>query len=309
MEPTAIPGREPGVELLGLLRPYVRQCGDERRGAWRLGGRRLLDHLVVYIAEGRGRFRIAGVEHAASPGALFWIPPDTDHEMEGFAPGMTCPYVHLDLAYRDPASHWDFVVPPGMRDLSGLEALRDPPLNHPLLAGLAGAIPGPGTERVGKLIRRICQEAHRAQPFTALRLSGLALELIAEVLALRRGGGDPHCAGLEAAAQTLAQELRAPVTQAAAVAGLGASRFRDLFRRQFGIDPRTFQKRARIQKAKELMVAGDLRLHEIARRCGFATAQALAKAFRAEEGLTPSDYRTCRPARIAVEGRMMTYRR
>ncbi|HOX08472.1 MAG TPA: AraC family ligand binding domain-containing protein, partial [Planctomycetota bacterium] len=71
--------REPWGELLMTLRPYVRHSGDHRRPAWRIRSRKLLDFLLVYIADGTGRFIIDGVEYDARPGDLFWIPPDTAH--------------------------------------------------------------------------------------------------------------------------------------------------------------------------------------------------------------------------------------
>ena len=74
--------------ILDWIRPYVRQCGDQRRPPWKLEDRCLLDFLLVYIAEGTGLFVIDGVRYDVAPGELYWIPPRTVHHMEGYPPSM-----------------------------------------------------------------------------------------------------------------------------------------------------------------------------------------------------------------------------
>ncbi|MBN8526735.1 MAG: AraC family ligand binding domain-containing protein, partial [Planctomycetes bacterium] len=140
-------GAAPSTDLLQMLRPFVRHCGDERRPAWRLRRRRLLDHLVVFIADGRGRFEIGPETIPVRPGDLLWIPPDTDHEMEGFAPGMNCPYLHGDLAYRPGVGDWDFSIPGGTTDLARHAHLMHPILRHPALDGLPGLHRGQAARR------------------------------------------------------------------------------------------------------------------------------------------------------------------
>jgi LacI family transcriptional regulator len=49
--------------------------------------------------------------------------------------------------------------------------------------------------------------------------------------------------------------------------------------------------RARVNEAKELLSATDLKISQVARRSGFSTPQRLAVVFRRLEGLTPNAYR------------------
>jgi AraC-like DNA-binding protein len=307
-----IPGDRPDIALLADLRPYVRHCGDERRGAWRMGERRLLDHLIVHIADGRGRFTVADATYAVEPGDVVWIPPDTLHSMEGFAPGMSCPYLHGDLVYRGAVSHWDFSIKPGTTDLSAFAPLMHPPLAHPALTSLPGLHRGPAARRAGELVREICREAVRGQPMALLNMSALFLSVVAELLRGRAtvaAGSDVHLPMLEQAADRLRQlGERAAVGDLAAAAGLSPSRFRELFARHFGSSPRAYGRRARIRRAKELLIASPLSIGEVARRTGFADVHAFSKAFRAIEGVAPSSYRSCAPdASIRVEGRRVPY--
>jgi AraC-like DNA-binding protein len=246
-----------------------------------------------------------------APGDVLWIPPDTLHEMEGFAPGMTCPYVHGDLVYRPGASHWDFTIPGGTTDLTAFAPLMHPPLVHPALAGLPGLHRGPAARRAVELLREVCREAARGLPHARLRLSGLFIELIAELLRGRVSAAirDAHLPLLEDAAARL-QRLgeRARIADLADAAGLSPSRFRELFARHFGASPRSYGRAARIRRGKELLVASPLSITEVARRIGFADVHAFSKAFRSVEGVPPSDYRRCGPsAAVRVDGRRSPY--
>ncbi len=306
-----IPGLQPDVVLLTLLRPYVRHCGDEPRSAWHIAERRLLDHLVVGIASGRGRFRIADEVFAVVPGDVVWIPPDTIHEMEGFAPGMTCPYIHTDLAYRPETSHWDFTIPGGTTDLGALAPLMHPPWAHPALTVLPGLHRGPAARRCVDLLSEICREAARGLPHAQLRMAGLTTTLVAELLRGRSavGSASSHLPLLEEAAARLRRlGERARVADLADAAGLSTSRFRALFAQHFGLSPRSYGRVARIRRAKELLIASPLSVGEVARRVGFADLHAFSKAFRSYEGMPPSAYRRCgAQAAIRVEGRRAPY--
>jgi len=283
-------------ELLTLLKPYVRHCGDHRRPAWCIEGRRLLDYLLVFIAEGRGRFEVDGSGYDAEPGDLFWIPPGVVHYMEGYPPTMDCPFVHFDLLYRPGHSHWEWNVPGGTMELSGFGRRNHPQLAHPLLDSLAGRIRAYNNARVGGLIREIVAEHRRAQPHCELRLAGLLLEIVAEILRGQEGlvgNYDEHVPLLEEAAAYIRENCRRAlkVEDMAAYCELSPSHFRSLFGRHFGCSPRSYLRRARVMRAKEMMIGSPLNFTEIAGRCGFASVHSFSRAFRAEEGISPSEYR------------------
>lgn len=309
--PSTIPGMQAGVELLAMLRPYVRHCGDEPRAAWRMDTRCLLDHLVVGIASGRGSFVVGGETIAVVPGDVVWIAPGVPHALEGFAPAMTSPYLHGDLCYRPQVSHWDFTIPGGMTDLAAFAPLMHPPLLHPELDRLPGLHRGPAARRAIELLREVCREAARGLPHAQLRMSGLFTELIAELLRGRAASavGDAHLPLLEDAAARLRKlGERARISDLADAAGLSPSRFRELFARHFGASPRSYGRLARIRRAKELLIGSPLSIAEVASRTGFADVHAFSKAFRASEGQPPSAYRRCgSQAAIRVDGRRAPY--
>jgi AraC-like DNA-binding protein len=67
--------------------------------------------------------------------------------------------------------------------------------------------------------------------------------------------------------------------------------FATLFRRATGEPPLRYVTRYRLQRARDLLLASDYPLGEIARRTGFYDAPHLSRAFAASEGVPPGHYR------------------
>ncbi|MEU8898488.1 DJ-1/PfpI family protein [Nocardia sp. NPDC048505] len=76
-----------------------------------------------------------------------------------------------------------------------------------------------------------------------------------------------------------------------AVAGLGERQLTRLFVREIGETPGRYVRRARADAAARLLTSTGLRLEEIARRCGYTSAETLRQAFTARFGRSPSAYR------------------
>lgn len=309
-----IPGAGGGADLIAQLRPYLRHCGHEYRRPWRIDSRKLLDYLLVYIASGHGTFEVAGITTRAEPGDLFWIPPDTPHAMDSDSPCMELAYVHFDLIYQPGRSHWDFSIPGGMLDLGELSALMHEPLPDARLSGLCGRLHNYNNERIGHLLKEISAEAVRAQPYGSLRTSGLLLEVVAEILRGQQGmsqGISAHIPILEEAAATIQHQCHTPVSidRVARQHGFSPSHFRQLFRKHYNCPPRSYLRQARIGKACRLMMASSKTLSEIAEEVGFNSVHSLSKAFREEEGITPSEYRRAGQTYTHVSGRHTAYPR
>ena len=67
--------------------------------------------------------------------------------------------------------------------------------------------------------------------------------------------------------------------------------FRRIFLRFFGAPPSRYIASLRIRRAGELLLQGDMTIAQIARETGYRSAAYFSRAFRAETGLTPSQYR------------------
>lgn len=66
---------------------------------------------------------------------------------------------------------------------------------------------------------------------------------------------------------------------------------RHLFKEYAGQSPMRFILRARVEKARELLAQGDLRIGEIAEQCGFENIYYFSRFFRKATGETPSEFR------------------
>jgi len=89
------------------------------------------------------------------------------------------------------------------------------------------------------------------------------------------------------------EHLRHPLgpDDLATIAGLSRSQFNRQFRQWSGMSAMRFVKRARIIRARTLLEDDRLAIKEVAAMAGFHDAYQFSKAFRQEDGLSPSEYR------------------
>ncbi len=86
---------------------------------------------------------------------------------------------------------------------------------------------------------------------------------------------------------------REPITVSglAEMLSLSRSYFSRLYHQETGQTVQDFLFQCRLTAAKQLLRESDLSIEEIALFCGFRTAPAFSKTFRAHEGLSPAHYR------------------
>lgn len=79
--------------------------------------------------------------------------------------------------------------------------------------------------------------------------------------------------------------------QLAAQVDLSPFHFARAFKQSTGVPPHRYQTTLRLARAKALLEVSDISVTEIALKVGYESSQALARLFRREVGLSPSDYR------------------
>lgn len=75
------------------------------------------------------------------------------------------------------------------------------------------------------------------------------------------------------------------------VANLSSRHFLRLFKESTGLSPHQYVVRARVRKARALLVDDDLALGQVAKECGFAHQQHLSRCFNRLVGTSPGRYR------------------
>jgi AraC-like DNA-binding protein len=81
------------------------------------------------------------------------------------------------------------------------------------------------------------------------------------------------------------------ISEVADRCGLSGSYFSRAFKRETGLTPHQWLIRRRIERAKELLRGGDVRLAEIAQICGFVDQSHFARVFVKSEGSSPGRWR------------------
>ena len=84
------------------------------------------------------------------------------------------------------------------------------------------------------------------------------------------------------------------VSELAAHAGLSRARFSMEFKQIYGIPPAKFVMRKRLERVRHLLLETDRTLDDIAAESGFHDAFHLSKAFKAETGMPPRNFRLSR---------------
>ena len=303
MDNHAIPGELPhnapavvSQKRLMALHPYVREAQETLRPTWHLQPRKLFDFLLVNVLEGTGEFAIGNKLYAAGAGDLFWIPPDTLHEMRGDAPGNLLQYIHFDLIYDPQRSHWSARIPGGTTDLSAWPERMHPPVDDPIIGTWCGKLEGFNPAHVSELLRRIILEYNRTQ-VSNLPVAGMTLQLIGHLIGSRHNDSlldSHHVRTIENAMQQiqLHSEDKLNIETLARQHGLSSTHFRRLFREHFNQSPLAAHLDAKMRTACDFLIYSDLNISEIANQLGFTNVHNFSRAFRKAIGQPPSAYRS-----------------
>ena len=106
-----------------------------------------------------------------------------------------------------------------------------------------------------------------------------------------RGGLTP--ARLRRVAELVHAKIEEELTldEMAEEAGLSTAHFSQTFRKSTGKSPHQFVLNHRVERAKRMLRAADMRILDVAVACGFKTQQHFARVFRQLCGASPTEYR------------------
>lgn len=230
---------------------------------------------VATVLQGHGAVeRPDAAPRRISAGDTVVVPPGTVHafrDRPGHALSLIVLCVRPDVARAAPRERFR-VVPAGAR---GRETLR--------------------------LLRRLFVEQSLDRPACGTMMTGLALELLAELSSARPVPGPP-VGTPEARVRAYARDLEhrfhevETIDAAASRLGLGRRTFTRLFRRATG---RTWLDRIhelRLRHARTLLLQQDRTVLWIALECGFGDVSTFHRVFRAAEGISPAAWREARTA-------------
>ncbi len=226
--------------------------------------KRISEHYEISLyLEGTGRLSIRGAEHPLGRGAVRFTPPGV---ILSSTPDYRCITVYFDLS------------PQGL------------PCRNPILEGIPEFFETDCSQL--PLFRQLL-EAYGSESLTApLRMNQLILSILAtfyEETRSREGYSD--------AVNRCIRYLRGHFSENITLETLGALtgysglHLMRLFNRETGRSPHKWLTAIRLLEARKLLEETDLKLEEVASRCGFGSVSHFKQLFRQASGCTPGQYR------------------
>lgn len=285
--------RLPGNELKELcMAGYWNAPGQQD---WGLGWHCNEGLEIGYVSAGRLPFSVGAKSLTVGPGELTITRPWQRHRVgDPNVPACHYSWVILDVGMRRPNQAWQWpkwlLFPKsGLERLTETLRQNEDPVWH-------------GDRRIGDCFSRFDEIVARGVGDTNLaRLKIVINELIlllAELLESRNPQLDASLSGSERTVrlflESLTRRLDEPWTldSMADACGLGRSQFSTLCRKITNLTPIIHLAQMRMENAAALLSANpEMKVTEIAFRCGYQSSQYFAKAFREYHGLTSSEYR------------------
>lgn len=155
--------------------------------------------------------------------------------------------------------------------------------------------------RLGALVAAVNVERVAGFPSERLFLDSIEQALAVALVndyAVRRPSARIYRGGLTAARLRRVTELvhsrmdsDLGLEEMAGAAGLSVTHFSQMFRESTGQSPHQFVLRRRVERAKEMLRAAEMRVLDVAVACGFKSQQHFAQVFRDVCRVSPTEYR------------------
>ena len=232
-----------------------------------------LDSQILYIQKGRGLFEIEGTAFEAVSGQVVLIPAHAPHRYT---------YDHR----QDCTVYWVHCTGYGMPDM--IDAL---------LSGGGFCIAVGQSRHMVDLFQRITMEFQRKDAQYEGICSGMLQELLHYILrkkaTLEEAAHRRRDDRIDRVVTLMHEQYMYPWTmkELADRANLCPSRFIHLFTETQHVSPGRFLGKIRMDNARELLCDDNLSIGDVSRMVGFQSLQYFCRAFRAETGMSPSEYR------------------
>ena len=224
--------------------------------------------LVMYVARGSGYWSSGGQEIPVPEGSLLFLDCYRPH-CYGTRSGWEIYWLHFDGVLARP--YFETFAADGAFLMQSDAAVC--------------------VRSVRKIFESFDRRCPVSEPMISKRindlLTGAILALQQEKKQLKRLGA------IDESVQFIAEHVEQPLTleQLAASVSLSPFYFARLFKQETGFPPHEYIVRARVDKAKYLLISTSLPLKEIACRCGFGNECSFSTLFKKMSGCTPRGYR------------------
>lgn len=169
------------------------------------------------------------------------------------------------------------------------------------LKQLGSFLDGPAHQQggpAGDVMLRLHNEFHHDDPVSPLAVEGLTLELLTHFYRTGKPTARAVPQWLHEVRDLMHDQFAAKLElkHLAEAAGVHPVYFIQVFRKHFDCTPGSYQRRLRVEAAKQHLLKADLVLSEIALRVGFVDQSHFTRTFKQHTGVTPAAFR--RMARV-----------
>ena len=289
------------TEALCTRGPYsvfIHSADDTpRRRDWRMPHRRLEYWLLVTSLDGEERIRVDGLDYDVPAGGSYVIQPGALHDL-GSQRGNIPVWAHVDLLFDPRRGEPRHFAGPYDSELGDRTRHLQPDAQRLFGVDLPVLVPAPLDAAFREEFPALVRDSRAGLPGRLLAEARLAV-LLARLVGLvweRQVGTRPDddLDRLTRAEAVARQRLDTGfgLDAFAAAAGLGRSRFCQLYARLRGEPPGAFLRRERQVRAESLLRSTDLPLAQIANLVGYRDATVFVRAFRRARGVTPGAWRS-----------------
>lgn len=250
---------------------------------------------MVYIKKGTASFCISGEDVSLSPHNIVIIKPRQWHKFE--VKSSSCEFIVLNFSFAQNKKNGDLQEETGghldLEDfIDNVRELEKKPcitLN-----------PGPKNEIIN-ILRRILRERDKKEDWNEFLIYLLVLELFVYISRTIRQEWEEStrcrsmnlAESLSSAREYIMSNYDKEISlgDVAKYVFLSESYFAHSFKDRFGISPKSFILKTRIDAAKEMLTKTDMKISDIAVSVGFLSQQRFNDIFKKSESMTPLKFR------------------
>jgi len=238
--------------------------------------------ILIYCVKGGGWCELGGQLHTVRPGDLLVLPPAVPHTYGA----------HISTPWT---IHWAHAAGANLREY----------LNELGVSAQAPLVWMGEDLELARLFNEVVKALEHGASFPdLLHASHTLAHLLAVMIRHRHERNRDTSDGVQKVAQGIiymSEHLDQPlrVSALSALANLSPAHFAVLFKQQTGCSPRDYLHLLRIHRACQLLRSSTLNVKEIAARLGYQDQFHFSRQFKAFQGLSPSDYRAAKVARLS----------
>ncbi len=242
---------------------------------------------IMYCIKGEFGYEFAdGTTETLTAGQYIVIPSHLRHRhVQAIDPAGH----RVEMLAKVPRSKGEYAAfPPSVAKSIAASLLREPCRARTASRDLDAVF-----RRLDGLAERGARALSQEELALARTLASLAFQTCASDGSDAARNAKPEARLMDEATAWLKEHFSENVRMPALVEYMGYSRSRlfDLFREHTGLSPADFLSRHRVKMARKMLSQTSRKISDIAKACGFSSAQYFNSAFRRQTGLTPTEWR------------------